>query len=60
MLIPTLASIVPIMANESAIPAAKTKGPTLCSTTDEPMIIGSNGKTQGDSVDSTPARKAMA
>src|SRR5262245_49343951 len=48
----------PITTNDSASPAASASGPARCALTAVPSTIGSSGSTQGDSVDSTPARNA--
>ena len=49
-----------MIANEIAIPAATAKGPALCSFTDDPIMMGNRGSTQGESVDNTPAAKPIA
>src|SRR5271170_1851335 len=44
--------------NESARPVARATGPHLCSEAAAPRTIGRIGRTQGDRIDNTPARKA--
>src|SRR6266481_9251171 len=55
---PIVATNSPMATNEAARPAASAAGPNLCSETAAPSTSGNSGRTQGDRVDSTPARNA--
>src|SRR6266478_4786276 len=55
---PIVATNSPMATNETARPAASAAGPNLCSETAAPRTSGNSGRTQGDSVDRTPAKSA--
>src|SRR5260370_21169563 len=55
---PIVATNSPIATNETARPAASAAGPKRCSETAAPSTSGNSGRTQGDSVDRTPAKNA--
>src|SRR5437868_14047532 len=48
----------PIAVKDVARPAANATGPSLCSATAAPNIIGVRGNTHGDRIESNPARNA--
>ena len=46
--------------NDSAKPPARTKGPSLRSEPAAPKMSGSSGSTQGERVETAPAKKPKA
>ena len=54
---PAVATNRPIAVNETASPAASSHAPARCADSAPPTTSGSSGSTQGESVDSIPARK---
>src|SRR6266851_657204 len=55
---PIVATNSPMATNETARPAANAAGPSRCSERAAPRTSGNSGRTQGDSVDRTPAKSA--
>ena len=56
---PIVATNMPTATNDSAKPRLSAAGAKRCSLTAAASTMGMSGSTQGDSVDSTPARNAM-
>jgi cation transport ATPase len=55
---PIVATNNPMAIKDRETPPASVTGPHLCSEAAAPSTIGSNGSTQGDRIESTPARNA--
>src|ERR1700716_4198496 len=55
-----VATNMPIAVNDNARPTASATGASLCSATAAPKTMGTNGRTQGDSIEKKPATNASS